>query len=235
MSEKMAAADQAVKFSRKCSACGLRNFVDAKVCRRCESDISRSSAWTKKIHLAPDVISEKVRQSKTGRVLIFALALAILSVLLMSYVRQVPQGTEPLTGGADIAQSAKPSDQSVPDPAVTDIASEEPAKEVLAGLKHFQDTPKISMTYEEYDQMLTSLKADLNNTLPAFVRQYPSDDRFRKEVAAALRDYTAAGNWWKTTIRNNKVLNDADRTARLQVEWASAQTHLDSAEKQLTR
>ncbi len=61
----------------------------------------------------------------------------------------------------------------------------------------------------------------------------PSDESFRQEIAGALRDYTAAGNWWKTTIRNSSVLKDADRTARLQVEWASAQMHLDNAQKLL--
>jgi hypothetical protein len=140
-------------------------------------------------------------------------------------------------GEADIAKSAKPSEQPAQNATVEDAQSEEPAKQVLAGLRHFQehfqDTPKSSMTYEEYDQMLTHLKADLNDTLPTFVRHSPSDERFRTEVAAALRDYTAAGDWWKTTIRNSKVLNDADRTTRLQAEWGSAQTHLDNAEKLL--
>ena len=55
----------------------------------------------------------------------------------------------------------------------------------------------------------------------------------RQEVAGALRDYNAARNWWKTTIKNSSVLHDNDRVERLQVEWASAQTHLDKAEKLL--
>jgi len=242
MSEKTAAADQAVKFSKKCSECGLSNFVDAKVCRRCQSDLSRRSTASKKATPVPAGTAE-VRQFKFGRVLIFAAALVVSSFLLLSYVRQVPpgtgtgSGTGSAPGAADIAKSARQSEQPAQNAAIEDGQSEEPAKQALAGLRHFQehfqDVPKSSMTYEEYDQMLTHLKADLNDTLPTFVRHSPSDERFRTEVAAALRDYTAAGDWWKTTIRNSKVLNDADRTTRLQAEWGSAQAHLDNAEKLL--
>jgi ribosomal protein L40E len=234
VSEKTAAADQVVKFSRKCSECGLRNFIDAKVCRRCESDLSRRSAGAKKIKQRVPVEAIEPRQSKAGRVVILVAALAILSGLTVFYGRQVPQVTEPVAGKIDLDQSAQPSEgEPVQDAATEEAKSEESAKQVLAGLQHFQETPKSSMSYEEYDQMLAHLRADLNNTLPAFVRHSPSDERFRKEVASALRDYTAAGNWWKTTIRNSRVLSDADRTTRLQVEWGSAQTHLDNAEKQL--
>jgi len=238
VSEKTAAADQVVKFSRKCSECGLRNFIDAKVCRRCEADLSRRSAGAKKIKQQVQVEAIEPRQSKAGRVVILVGALAILSGLVMFYGRQAPQLIEPVAGKVDIEQSAQPSEgEPVQDAATEEAKSEESAKHVLAGLRHFQehfhDTPKSSMSYEEYDQMLTNLKSDLNNTLPTFVRHDQSDERFRKEVAAALRDYTAAGNWWKTTIRNSKVFSDADRTTRLQVEWGSAQTHLDNAEKQL--
>jgi len=236
VSEKTAAADQVVKFSRKCSECGLRNFIDAKVCRRCESDLSRRSTAAKKIRPVP-VDAVELHQPKGGRVLILVAALAILIGLAVFYGRQVPRVTEPVAGKVDTEQSAQPSEQPVEDTATAEAKSEESAKHVLAGLRHFQehfqDTPKSSMSYEEYDQMLTNLKSDLNNTLPAFVRHDPSDERFRKEVASALRDYTAAGNWWKTTISNSKVLSDADRTTRLKVEWDSAQTHLDSAERQL--
>jgi ribosomal protein L40E len=238
VSEKTAAADQVVKFSRKCSECGLRNFIDAKVCRRCESDLSRRSAGAKKIKQHVPVEAIKPRQSKAGRVVILVAALAILSGLVVFYGRQVPAVTEPVAGKVDLEQSAQPSEgEPFQDAATEEARSEQSAKHVLAGLRHFQehfqDTPKSSMSYEEYDQMLTNLKSDLNNTLPTFVRHDPSDERFRKEVAAALRDYTAAGNWWKTTIRNSKVFSDADRTTRLQSEWGSAQTHLDNAEKLL--
>src|SRR5260370_8412930 len=91
------------------------------------------------------------------------------------------------------------------------------------------------MSYEEYDDMLTRLKADLNDTLPTFVRHNASDEAFRQEVAAALRDYTAAGSWWKTTIKNSSVLNDADRNERLQADWSSAQPHPYTPYKLLLR
>jgi len=236
VSEKTAAADQVVKFSRRCSECGLRNFIDAKVCRRCESDLSRRSTAAKKTKPAP-VDTVEVHQSKAGRVVILVAALAILSGLAVFYGRQIPQATDPVVGKVDTTQSAQSTEEPVDDPAIEEAKSEESAKHVLVGLRHFQehfqDAPKSGMSYEEYDQMLTNLKSDLNNTLPTFVRHDPSDERFRKEVASALRDYTAAGNWWKTTIRNSKVFSETDRATRLQVEWGSAQTHLDNAEKQL--
>jgi len=238
VSEKTAAADQVVKFSRKCSECGLRNFIDAKVCRRCEADLSRRSAGAKKIKQQVQVEAIEPRQPKPGRVVILVAALAILSGLVLFYGRQAPQLIEPVAGKVDLEQSAQPSEgEPVQDAATEEAKSEESAKHVLVGLRHFQehfqDAPKSSMSYEEYDQMLTNLKSDLNTTLPTFVRHDPSDERFRKEVASALRDYTAAGNWWKTTIRNSKVFSETDRATRLQVEWGSAQTHLDNAEKQL--
>ena len=231
VSEKTAGAYQAVKFSRKCPKCGLRNFVDAKVCKRCESELSRNSTRAKEFQPTLEGVGE-VRPFKTGRFLIYGGALAILSVLLWFYVGRVAPATEPVTDESVIARPAPESEQPRKDNAM-DSQSDAPAKQVLAGLEHFQQTPKGSMSYEEYDQMLAQLKTDLDNKLPTFVRHDPSDERFRQEVAAALRDYVAAGNWWKTTIRYSKVLNDADRVDRLQVEWGAAQTHLDNAEKLL--
>jgi hypothetical protein len=95
-------------------------------------------------------------------------------------------------------------------------------------------TAQPNMRYEDYDQMLNQLETDLSNVLPNMSSRKPSDQSLRQEVAGALRDYNAARNWWKTTIRNSTVLHDNDRLERLQVEWASAQTHLDRAEKLLT-
>lgn len=173
---------------------------------------------------------------KVSFVLIFAAVLAVLLVLVLFYIRQGPGATSEAISEVGVAQPATPRDeQPGQDPVQTDRQSEEAAKRVLAGLKRFQDATESSMSYDEYDEMLTRLNADLNNTLPTFVRHNPSDEGFRQEVAAALRDYTAAGNWWKTSIRNSSVLNDADRDERLQANWSSAQTHLDNAQKLLLR
>ena len=162
----------------------------------------------------------------------FAVALVIVSVLSLFYVKRLPLVTASVPREADSAQSStEPVEPQ--DSALADTPSAEPAKQVLAGLKSFQGKPKMSMTYEEYDQMLTNLKTDLNNTLPAFARHGPSDEKFRQEVTAALRDYVAAGNWWKTTIMYSKVLKDSDRTERLKAQWDSAQAHLEKAEKLL--
>ncbi len=175
-------------------------------------------------------------RSKISFVLICAALLAVLLVLVLFYVRQSPQATSEAVSQVGLAQPAPQQvEQPGQDHAQTARQSEEAARRVLAGLEHFQDATERSMSYDEYDEMLTRLKADLNNTLPTFVSHNPSDDAFRQEVAAALRDYTAAGNWWKTRIRNSSVLNDADRDERVQPSWKSARTHLENAEKLLLR
>ena len=185
--------------------------------------------------------SGELGQSKVTVVLTVAVAGAILLVLLLFYFRQAPQATQAATQAAPnetgVAQPPPPpqSEAPVQDLAQTNRQSEEAAKRVLEGLKRFQGATEGSMSYDEYNDMLTRLKADLHDTLPTFVRHNPSDETFRQEVAAALRDYTAAGDWWKTTIRNSSVLNDADRDERVQPSWKSAQTHLENAEKDLLR
>ena len=237
MSQKAAAIFQAVKFSKKCPDCGLKNFPDADQCKRCEADLSRRSTGTKVIKQISDN-SGRRRQPRVRRVLIFAGSLAMLFALVLFYASQVPQGASQVPQGAQEAISEVPvaqaeTSESAPDPAQQEAQSQRSATQVLSGLKHFQSATQSNMTYDQYDQMLSQLKNDLNSTLPSFVRHNPSDESFRQEVAAALRDYTAAGNWWKTTIRNSQVLTDADRIVRLQAEWKSAQTHLDKAEKLL--
>ena len=238
MSHKIEAMNQPVTFSRKCRECGLRNFVDATECRRCEADLSNRVTADKelpKVKEIEQIVDQPVapEQSKVRGLSILAAALVILFAVALFYARQASQETEPVAGQVDLAQSATESDQATQETAPEYSPTEAPAKNVLTMLTHFQSIPKSDMSYEEYDQMLTRLKADLNKTLPTFVRHDPSDESFRKEVSAALRDYTAAGNWWKTTLRNSKVLSDSDRIVRVQSEWNSAQAHLDNAEKLL--
>jgi len=122
-------------------------------------------------------------------------------------------------------------DSSAPDAAAQDAASEQAAKQVLTELKEFQAATQNSMSFEEYDGMLNRLNANLNSTLPTFGQHSSDSDSFRQEVAATLREYDAARNWWKTCTRNSTVLNDSDRTERLQADWNEAQTHLDNAQK----
>ena len=80
--------------------------------------------------------------------------------------------------------------------------------------------------------MLIHLQAVVDNEFPAFAL---SDRSFALEVEGAVRDYTAAGRWWKTTIRNSTTLSEADRIERTQPLWNSAKTHVDNAEKILAR
>jgi ribosomal protein L40E len=231
VSEKTAAADQVVKFSRKCPACGIRNFVDATVCKRCEADLLRRSTGAREVKRIR-VDSGAPSHSKVRSVLILGVTLAILSVLVLSYVRPDLQALA-APGQAGVSQPATGDSEQPKDPEQENARSQESAKQVLAGLRRFQVASQTNMSYDQYNEMLTNLNAELNNTLPTFVRHDPSDERFRQEVAGAVRDYAAAGNWWKTTIKNSSVLNDADRTTRLQAEWGSAQKHLANAEKLL--
>jgi hypothetical protein len=89
--------------------------------------------------------------------------------------------------------------------------------------------------YAEYDEMLTQLKADLNNTLPEFVGHSVGGETFRQEIDAAVRDYAAARSWWRTPIDNSRVFNESDKNERLQVDWTSAKTDLENAAKALDR
>jgi cytoskeletal protein RodZ len=192
-------------------------------------------SWERKL-IVSEKHSAELGQFKVSFVLTVAVAVAILLVLLFFYFKQDPQTTQAATNDTGVAQPATPqSEAPAQDLAQTNRQSEEAAKRALEGLKRFQGATESSMSYDEYDEMLTRLKADLNDTLPTFVRHSPSDEAFRQEVAAALRDYTAAQNWWKTTIRNSSVLSDADRDERVQPSWRSAQTHLDNAQKLLLR
>ena len=171
----------------------------------------------------------------------FAWILAALVVVLLGlvvlYMRQVPEGTPEVGGEAAAVQTPVTPDAEQPgeNGVEHNSQSEAAATQIVAELKRFQDATERGMDYDQYDKELNSLKTDLNTTLPSFVRHDPSDESFRQEVAAALRDYTAAGNWWKTTIRNSSVLTEADRNERTQRNWASARTHLTNAEKTLVR
>src|SRR5438045_9181688 len=127
-------------------------------------------------------------QSKISRVLILAAAVVVLLALLLFYFRQDPQRTQAAVSDSPVVQPT-PSEQPAQNVAAEDPQSQEAAKQVLVALKRFQDATERNMSYEEYDEMLTSLKADLNNTLPTFVRHDPVDESFRQEVAGALRDY----------------------------------------------
>ena len=152
-------------------------------------------------------------------------------------MRQAPQETPEPGSEAVVAQtSAAPdAEQPVQSAAEQNSQSEAVAKQIVTNLKHFQDATESGMDFKEYEQKLNSLKSDLNSALPSFQRHLPGDDTFRQEVASALRDYTAAENWWKTTITNNTVFTEADRKERTQKNFESAQAHLANAEKSLGR
>jgi len=171
----------------------------------------------------------------------FAWILAALAVVLLGlvvfYMKQGPQGTTEVGSEAAVVQTPFTSDEKQPGKNVVEpnSQSEAAATQIIAELKRFQDATERGMEYSEYDTKLNSLKTDLNSALPSFVRHDSSDESFRQEVAAALRDYTAAGNWWKTSITNSSVFTDADRNERTQRNWASARTHLTNAEKLLVR
>ncbi|HMJ26538.1 MAG TPA: hypothetical protein VK475_11940 [Pyrinomonadaceae bacterium] len=165
---------------------------------------------------------------------ILATALVLLSGVVLFYVRQdlqaAPDAASEVSAVPPVTADAE---NAAPNSADDEAGTHESAKQVMARLKRFQMTAQPNMRYEDYDQMLNQLESDLNSVLPNMSSRKPSDQSLRQEIEGALRDYTAARNWWKTTIRNSAVLHDNDRVERLKVEWASAQTHLDNAEKLL--
>jgi hypothetical protein len=168
---------------------------------------------------------------------ILAALVVVLLGLALFYMRQDPQVTA--EAGSEAAVMPNPvapdADRPGENALEQNSQSEAAATRIVAELKRFQDATERGMAYTEYDKQLNSLKTDLNTTLPSFVRHDASDEIFRQEVAAALREYTAAGNWWKTSITNSSVFTEADRTERTQRNWALARTHLTNAEKTLVR
>lgn len=233
MSQIPVIVNHAAESSKKCFHCGLRNFADQTRCTRCKYDLSLPLTEPRNNDQVPDNAGEFGRL-KVSVVLIFA-AVLLLGLALL-YFRQDPQGTPVAASEAGVGQPAtQQAEQTGQVIAQENAQSQAAAKHVLSGLKRFQGATEGSMSYEEYDEMLTRLKADLNNTLPSFVDHKPGAETFRREVDAAIRDYTAAGNWWKTTIRNSSVFTEADRTERLIASWTSAKTHLYNAEQMLVR
>jgi len=172
-------------------------------------------------------------RSKVSYAVICTAGLALLVSLVFFYMKQDQPPTPVAVTEASVAQVAVPqAEQPQEQPAQHNFRSEEAAREVLAELKRFQGATESSMGYDEYDEMLVHVTAVLDKAVPALT---PSDRNFALEVEAAVRDYTAAGNWWKTTIRNSSVFSDADRIERTQPIWNSAKTHVDNAEKMLAR
>ena len=222
--------------SKKCVHCGLRNFPRTNECRRCKSDLSLPLNDAKNDKQMHGNSGELGRSTFSFTWILAALVIVLLGLALF-YMRQGPQETPEVGGEAVVLQNPVTPDAEQPGQNAVEqnSQSEATATQVVAELKRFQDVTESGMDYDEYDKKLNILKTDLNNTLPAFVRHNPSDEIFRQEVAAALRDYTAAGNWWKTTITNSSVFTEADRNERTQKDWASARTHLINAEKVLVR
>jgi hypothetical protein len=236
MVQKAATINKATDSSKKCFHCGLTNFADTKRCKRCKSDLSLPLKATKNDKRMPGRSAE-VGQSSFSFTCILAAVVVVLLGLVFFYMRQRPQGAPEVGPEAVVAQTLVTGDAEQPEQNAVEqnSQSEAAATQIVTDLKRFQDATESGIDYNEYDKKLNSLKTDLNNTLPSFVRHDASDETFRQEVDAALRDYTAAGNWWKTTITNSTVFTEADRNERTQRNFESARTHIANAEKTLVR
>jgi cytoskeletal protein RodZ len=234
--KETASINNASDSSKKCPGCGLRNFAGANKCKRCKSDLSAPLKLTKnekRIGAAP----AEPDRSRSSLAWIFAVLVVVSLGVVFFFMRQAPQETpEPVTEAVVAPPSVAPvAEEPAQSEAEQNSQSEEVAKQIVTNLKSFQDATESGMDFKEYQQKLNSLRSDLKNALPSFDRHTPGDETFRKEVASALRDYTAAENWWKTTIRDNTVFTETDRKERTQVNFESARSHLENAEKSVGR
>ena len=237
MLKTTATINDAAESSKKCSQCGLRNFANRKKCKRCKTDLSSPLNVTKEDSAIQGSSGELGRSTFTLAWILAVLVVVLLGLFVL-YIRQGPQATAAeASSDAGVTQNAVAPDAEQPaeNAAEKNAQSEAAANQILVELKRFQDATERGMKYDEYEKGLESLKNDLNTELPSFISHNPSDENFRQEVAGALREYTAAGNWWKTSIDNSTVFTDADRNERTQKNWASARAHLTNAEKMLVR
>ena len=233
--KETASINNASDSSKKCPGCGLRNFAGTNKCKRCKSDLSAPFKVTKNENRMP-ADSAEFERSRYSFVWIGAVLVVVSLGLVFFYMKQGPKETPEPGSEAVVAQTlaAPDAEQPVQSAAEQNSQSEAVAKQIVTNLKHFQDATE-NMDFKEYQKNLDSLRSDLNKTLPSFVRHLPSDETFRQEVDSALRDYTAAENRWKTTIRDNTVFTETDRKERTQVNFESARAHLENAEKSLGR
>ena len=232
MSQEIATIPRAAGPSIKCLSCGLANFADAKECRRCKANPTQPPIDAKDVKLL-DEVSEMSSGSKfkyAWVLVLIAAGLLIAGLLYMWQSSPDPQ-TDPVQAAA--APPAPVSDQPAVDIAKENSRNHEVAMAILAETKRFQSAVESEMTFEEYEQKLNSLRTELNSKLPEFSRHEESDETFRKEINGALREYEAAANWWKTTIRYNEAINDEGRKERTQGNWTKAREHLSTAEKML--
>lgn len=236
MVQAAAAINQTIGSSKKCPQCGIRNFADTKECKRCKSDLSLPLVVAKN-DKQTRVSSVEVERSRLNFVWVLAALVVVLSGLVLFFMRQGSPGTPAAPANAVVAQDSVALDGEEPAQSVVEqnSQSEAAAAQIVTDLKRFQDATEHKMDFDEYEKKLNNLKTAMNDTLPSFVRQEPSDEIFRQEVAGALRDYTAAGNWWKTTIRNSTVFTEVDRDERTHPNFDSARTHIANAQKALVR
>ena len=223
MFQKASVTNHTTNSFKKCPRCKLINFADRTLCTRCKSDLA-----------LPMTVAKNARPTRNASIL--AALVVVLFGLVVFYMHEGPEGTPDLKTEAIVAPAPAPSAEKQEQTATEQNAqSEDAAARIVISLKDFQDATESGMDFDEYDKKLNSLETDLNSTLTLFVRHEPGDEAFRQEVAAVVRNYTAAGNWWKTTITNGSVFTEADRNERTQKDWASARTHLTNAEQVLVR
>lgn len=240
MSQKAANINHQATSGKRCPQCSLVNFAGTERCKRCKSELSLPPAGGLKEQVARDSFPEP-GHSKIKPFWMIAVVLVVLLALGALYVGQKPQEaqeavkeTQETVKKGEVEQSGKSeTEQEREDRARQNAQSREAAAKVLGQLKRVQGATGSSLSYDEYNEMLVNLKAELDRTLPSFVGHDSSDENFRREVDAGVREYTAARDWWKTTIQYSSVLTDTDRTEKLQTHWSAAQAHLDNAEKAL--
>jgi hypothetical protein len=235
VSQTTATLNNSTGSAIKCPSCGLTNFRDAGNCRRCKSDLSAPLDGVT-VANQPRVHAADPGRSKFGLAGVLAVMLILLAGAAVFYIKQGAKQAAGALNGTSKTQPA--SDTSQPQAEAENTVqpgpeSEQAAANVLSELKRVQEAAERGVPYAEYDQMVAQLKEDVNVGLAQFAGQSENDKTFRQEAAAAVREFSSARNWWKTTNEHSAVFNDNDRNEKLQFNWSLAKTHIENAEKAL--
>jgi hypothetical protein len=107
------------------------------------------------------------------------------------------------------------------------------AQKALEQLKRVDSAIEGGLNYNQYSDMMVSLKVETDAALRSFVVYSDNDSLFKTYVTAAMSDFLLARESWETSIKYSSVVSDTERSERLQKHWDSARDNIDKAERHL--